>query len=484
MNSLNTVKFLQILQTFSREERINFLNLAQSPHWNPNRNAVALLEKIMEQAPNWEANQLLPQQVFQAAYPKRAFSRPFLNKQLNILVRLSERFLVQGHLSQDQIERQWTLLCIWQERQLERLFWKAWHDLDKTLEDRAVQDATYHWWKFRLASLANEGLHSSSPRSQHNYLEEMDRSLDYFYWIRKIQMACARVNRGMILRPTEPEAPSHKTVSISSPPAYLGEEPYFRIWMEVLHILQTQKMEDTQKILHRLATLKMPFSEYLEIIKYMQNALIRSINQGERAYFSQLMELYEEQLKLHAAHPEKQRYLPHEDFKNMVTIGLQLHRLAWVKSLIQDYQANLAPEVRESALAYNLANLQIYQGHYEEAIRQLLTIRFEDPYYAISARTLLLKCYYESEDFDPLLNQVEAFRYFLLRDQILPRSKKQALQNFLLHLKKIVKLRMTRDYMRIEKWEVQWQRQKDRLAEKKLLLHGHWLSSLLQEMHP
>ena len=120
------------------------------------------------------------------------------------------------------------------------------------------------------------------------------------------------------------------------------------------------------------------------------------------------MELYEEQLKLHDAYPQKQRYFPHEDFKNMVTIGLQLHRLDWVESLIQNYQTNLAPEVRESALAYNRANLQIYQGQYDEAIRQLLTIRFEDPYYAISARTLLLKCYYESQDFEPLLNQAEA----------------------------------------------------------------------------
>jgi len=66
----------------------------------------------------------------------------------------------------------------------------------------------------------------------------------------------------------------------------------------------------------------------------------------------------------------------------------------------------------------------------------------------------------------------------------LPRSKKQALQNFLLQLKRIVKLRINRDYMRMEKWEVQWQQQQERLAEKKLLFHGHWLAGLLQEMNP
>ena len=43
---------------------------------------------------------------------------------------------------------------------------------------------------------------------------------------------------------------------------------------------------------------------------------------------------------------------------------------------------------------------------------------------------------------------------------------------------------MTRDYIRMEKWEAQWQRQIDRLAEKTVLFHSHWLTGLLQEMHP
>ena len=224
MNSLKTVKFLQILQTFSREERMSFLSLAQSSLWNPNRNAVALLEKIVAQAPTWEDHKLLPEKIFQAAYPNRAFSRAFLNKQLNILVRLSERYLVQEYSQAGSIEQQWALLSIWQERQLERLFWKSWQDLDKTLESRAIQDATYHWWKYRLAALADQGMNSGSPRSQNTYLEEMDRSLDYFYWIRKIQMACARVNRGMILRSTDESSTSAST-SIPNPPRHLTMEP-------------------------------------------------------------------------------------------------------------------------------------------------------------------------------------------------------------------------------------------------------------------
>lgn len=140
------------------------------------------------------------------------------------------------------------------------------------------------------------------------------------------------------------------------------------------------------------------------------------------------------------------------DFKNMVTVALRVGEFKWTKNLIEKYQNHLTEEHRLNAITYNTARLEFYQKNYKKCLHELLKVEFTDIYYSLDQRVLLLKTYYQLNNFESALSLINAFKIFLKRDKKISEYQNITYCNFLKIVTQIVQLQLgyKRDIKKID----------------------------------
>jgi hypothetical protein len=126
-------------------------------------------------------------------------------------------------------------------------------------------------------------------------------------------------------------------------------------------------------------------------------------------------------------------------FKNVIKLGLRLRKYEWTESFILRNNTLLAPEFRNDALYYNLAELYYYTSRYDEAMLQLLKVEFTDVHYNIGAKVILAKIYYETEALDALESLLHAFKTYLHRNKLIAEDLRRTYLNFISVLWQIIR---------------------------------------------
>ncbi|MGB1242987.1 MAG: hypothetical protein ACPG49_10730, partial [Chitinophagales bacterium] len=113
---------------------------------------------------------------------------------------------------------------------------------------------------------------------------------------------------------------------------------------------------------------------------------------------------------------------------------------AWTEEFIETYKDKLAPNFRQNAYAYNLAYLYFHQNQFDNALKLLHEVTFEDIGYSIKSRTLLLRVYYELDEIDPFYSLIDSFKIYLKRNKLLSESRKKIYLNFIKFIARLSRL--------------------------------------------
>jgi hypothetical protein len=173
---------------------------------------------------------------------------------------------------------------------------------------------------------------------------------------------------------------------------------------------------------------------------FAQNYCIKRINQGDSNALKDIFELY--QLMVDNELIFEGNYVSQPDFKNIVTTGLRLGEVEWVNGFIEEFREKLNPEFSENAYTYSMAWIHFTKKEYDKALRMLLRVEFNDVYYHLDSKSLLMKVYYEMNEFDAFLSLVDAFRIYLRRNKFISEFQKETYSNFIQVINKLMKLKM------------------------------------------
>ena len=127
------------------------------------------------------------------------------------------------------------------------------------------------------------------------------------------------------------------------------------------------------------------------------------------------------------------------DFKNIVTVALRVEEFEWTEDFITSYQSFLPNEHTDNAIAYNRARLYFSQKNYKKSRRELLSVEFTDIFYSLDSRSLLLKTYYEMEDFESAADLIKAFKIYLKRDKKISEYQNATYTGFLTIANKLIR---------------------------------------------
>ena len=155
--------------------------------------------------------------------------------------------------------------------------------------------------------------------------------------------------------------------------------------------------------------------EQYDLYGYLQNYCIKKINSGKNNYLMLLFENYTEMISNKVIIKDNQ--ITQFDFKNIITVALRVEKYDWATNFIHEFKSFLPEKERANAIAYNQARIEFYKKNYSIGLKTLLSVEFTDVFYSLDSRVLILKTYFELEDYEAALSLINSFKIYLKRDK-------------------------------------------------------------------
>jgi len=186
-----------------------------------------------------------------------------------------------------------------------------------------------------------------------------------------------------------------------------------------------------------------PNYEAKEIYTSAINYCLRKINSGQDQFLDEFLQLNESLLERNII---AENELSPWRFKNIVTAGLKQSKFEWVKNFIESYTSKIPERYRDNAITFNTAQLYYYQKRYEELLPLLLKVEYEDFTYSLTTKVFTVVTYFELGETEALFSYLDSFRTYLSRKKSIPEKRKKRHQNFISHVKKLLRYNQTKKY--------------------------------------
>ena len=163
-----------------------------------------------------------------------------------------------------------------------------------------------------------------------------------------------------------------------------------------------------------------------------------TLNTGGQKYYNEVFEIY--QAGLQRGVFEESGQLSPFTYKNISAIAIGLKKYNWVAAFLDKYKSKLDPVIREGFYAYCLARYFFAIAKYEEVSSLLQEVEIKEQFTDLDARVLLIKTYYELDEFGLLDYSIGNLKQQLRRKKL--QSYHQTVYgNFAGYVNKLVHLR-------------------------------------------
>ncbi|MDX2000906.1 MAG: hypothetical protein SFW35_00610 [Chitinophagales bacterium] len=435
-------KLLKALQQLDPKERKLFHEFVWSPYFNKHEKVCQLADILIVALQNMDKEPLTKSSLFARLFPKEAYHEQKLADLFTYLYRLLERFLAQLAHEEAMEGSPIPLLSQLRKHQLNPTFEKR---LDKAKNLRPnLESDELQWYYYTLEKEADHYFTALDSRTHDKSVERKALALDRFYLLSKLRACCEMVNRQNIIKQQYRIDLLRETMDIAKRhSAQYADVPQIGIYLTILKcLLHPNEEMHYQALIKQLKSAETDTrpEELRAMYDQAQNYCIKKINTGKREYLREIFELYRTLLGNGLIFINSQ--LSQWDYKNIVTTGSRLGEYDWTEQFIHQYKEKLPEAERENAYAFNLATFLYTKKDYGKALRLLQSVEFTDLYYGLGARSLLLKVYYEADDFDPLYSLCNAFKIYLRRNQLVSEYQYRAHMNLVKLTKQLTDIRI------------------------------------------
>lgn len=423
-------KLIALLSTFNAEDWRWFSKFIKSPYFNSREELLPFAEYLRKLAPDFKEKQIEKEKVFQKLYPKKKFDEKWLGHLMNYLLKLAERFLAQRKLEEQEPLFNNSLLKSLVERQLSKHYRHYEQKSNKLLEKWRLKNKDAYLYNYQLADIGNNHFMSQNLRQYDPSLQLATDRLDQFYFLNKIKNSCEMLSRMDLV---ESSYQSHFiTEVIDHVSSVENSYPLTLVYAQAYDAIKTGETATFETLRKSLQEHKkeIPATEkefiYSYAINICNDKMVKNID--AKFYTEQCLELYLEGIE-EGFLLDRERLSPWH-FKNVVKLAMNLKRYDFTEQFIQENYHKLEPEFQEDALHFNLADLHYQRGNYQKAQEHLLQVEYSDIFYALGARALLLKIYYETQEDEALISLLASFSIYLRRNKKVSSVFREAYLNF------------------------------------------------------
>ena len=423
---------VQLIRSFTPVELRDVRKFLLSPFFNQRQDMTTLFEYLAGGGdPQKEA-------VWKHLFGPVPFDDQKMRLLMSYLHGLLEQYIAVKELTSDPLNTQLHLAIGYRKRRMNEGFERARKNLEKALGARPLRNTCYFDIRYKLQWETHQLNYVQNPTDV-SRLQELSDTADVIYLSQKLRLVCLLAAHHSVYQSggtgggeVELVARAERAEFAALPviAAYLhcyrmllnpGEEAHFKQFKK---LLLEQSRQFSEEELHGLFILAI-------------NYCVRRLNAGDNLYFREAFDLYREGLE--KGHLFEDGMLSRFTYHNVAAIGLRLGELDWVRYFINEYKNRLEKRYRDSAFSYNLARLEYESGHHGFVLELLQKANYRDPLLNLAAKTLLLKTYYDLNEFDLLQSHLDAMRNYIHRKRVIGYHRTNYL-NIIRYTEKLMRL--------------------------------------------
>ncbi len=466
-------QLVRILQTFNKKEVRELRKWVNSPAHNLRQDVIDLFEYLFAGNHLHSETYLRKEKVFEAIYPDKTFSDAEARQVMYFLLKTVEEYLVNGEVLQDQIRAQVYLTRAYRQKQLSSLFEKAMATGEQMQEKSPYRD--YHYFE-------NEYLFQFE---QYTYLSGLGRDVplnlhrvsdanDIAYLSNKFRLGCImRSHQAVFKTDYDFELLENLLNYVENYPEFLGYPAISIYYYSYRAITEKESALFFEKLKELILKSGSLFShDEIRVIYLLAiNYCIGQINAGQKSFFRESFELFTDGI-------EKDIFL--EDgilsrftFSNAIRVALNLKEFDWTEDFIKSSTPLLDEKYRENYERFYMARLLFERKNYEMAMQLLAQFEYDDILMSLHAKTMLIKMYYELDEFNALDSLIESMRAYLQRKKVMGYHR-SIYKNLIALFKKLLKIRPG-DKEQIKKLS-------EEIAMTEPLMERRWLLEQLEKL--
>ena len=450
---MQNTKLYQLLSVFEKNDVEELKKIVVSPFFNTRSHVSALYICLIEHIRSRKA---LPtkQEIFAQLFPNREYDDHKLRLSISLLNKLAEQYILLKRRKENKIEDNIYLARYYRNIGLQRHFMRTIKVAEKENESQPFRNPEYFYRNYQIQQ-EHYRFNATNERLAPLNLQKVSDSTDFAFITIKLRQACF----------------SHSHIRIFKTEYNLGLLPYIlqfveekKLWSEpaiaVYYYCFQMLTHDDRSYFDNFKTNILqygsffPEQEIRDLYILAINFCIRKLNAGDKIFAVESLNLYKSGIDKGLLLTNG--YLSRFTYNNIVALSLTLGEYSWAEKFIYDYKNVIEENHRESTYSFNQARIAYQLNRYDEAISLLQKAEYKDTLLNLSAKTVLLKIYFELEELDALESHLGAMRAFIRRKKELAYHQENYLNLIkytwkLLDVPKYDKVRRQRLAKRIEK---------------------------------
>ena len=471
-SKLQNSKLFQLLIIIDEKALNKVGKFLESPYFNTTKPVIELFQFISQHSPK-KRGALTKNRLHQALYPNRPYKDERIRLVMSQLVQFLEQFLLLEDWKKNTITNKIQLAQIYQQRKVEKLYEQTTTTTYQLLHKQPHRNAAYFRQSYQLA-LANYQQASFTNRMGPQNLQEVADLLDTSYLIEKLKTACLVASHQRVYKQ------EYDFGLLNLLLGYIAQKELTTIPAIGIYYYSYQSLvkEDPTENFKQFKDLLFQYqhqftkAELMDLYLLGINCCIRMINKGNRNFLEESMDLYQKGLASNAL--LENGVLSRFTYQNIVSTGLRTQQYQWTETFIENYKSKIEKAYQESAYRLNKGRVAYQQKQYQVALDLLKDTDHKDLLVNLFSKTLLLKIYYELEEFKLLDAFLDSFQIYLRRKKIIGYHR----DNY----KKVIYY--TRQLMKVNPFDkVEKEALEKKIIGEKNLLEKEWLLKQLALLH-
>jgi len=409
-------KLYELFYALSGEELRLLSKFVRSPLHNRHEKVIELFDIL-----RYVKGQLqsIPEEkwFFQRLFPDEKLDLAKLRHVKSYLFQVIEAFVAWQNWQQDKLAMRLHLLQAYQQLHQQERFLKKYREVVAEQAKAPLRDA-YYWYQYYQLQVLEFDYSRTLGRTREFNLQELTEAQDKAYIAEKLKNACILLSHQTVVQKT------YNTGLLDAVLDFLKKQPD---WLEIpaiaiyYHAFQALTKEEGaahfQQLRQLLVEQQRAFqtSELRDLYILAINYCIRAWNLGRKEYMQNLFELYQSGLAagVFLENGELSRWT----YNNIIIAGLKLKAFDWVYQFIYDYREALPQKHQEGSFNYNLAKYYFETKAYHKSMPLLLQMEYDDLLHNYLAKAMLVKMYYELEEWESLHSLLASFKAYLHRQK-------------------------------------------------------------------
>lgn len=381
------------------------------------------------------------EKIWEQAFAPEKYDDVLFRKYCSDLLKHLQIFMAHESLAENPMKLAVERVDFVADHKIEPLYKSTAQEFRTLLEQQIFKSTWYYLNAYRFERQLGTMLQYALKVDQRANLEEISHNLDMLYWIEKLKMASSDISQqstGNV---------AYHLEMVNDILATLKKYPIDSIPELAINYYSFMTLYEEDKVEHYYNLKRiikafgdqLPNQDAVDIIDAALHYCAGKINKGLQEFNQEYFDLFDEALK-------KGTYIIKGElttwrFNNMVAAATKLGKLEWAESFIKNYYKYLPAENRDNTYTFNLARVYRIQGKYQDVLRLLQDVEYEDTGYNLISKAMQLISYYELGEYDALDSHKTAFQTYLKRHKDISKARGMSYLNLIKFTRKLVKLK-------------------------------------------